>query len=108
MAPQKNKGRALVRSVAPKKIYKPQDFSGPAARCFLCASPIDVERGGYATFSGERLRGLLCFHCTDATRNSEIAFHVAARRMQAIDARLNAGEPVQFDGICVPSTRGRD
>lgn len=108
MAPQKNKGRALVRSVAPKKIYKPLDSNGAVARCFLCASPIDVERGDYATFSGQRLRGLLCSHCTDATRNSELAFHVAARRMQAIDARLNACEPAHFDGICVPETKGRD
>lgn len=107
MAPQKNKGRALVRSVAPKKIYKPHDFSSPAARCFLCATPIDVERGGHATINGLRTQGLLCFHCTDATKRSEAAQSLASRRLRAIDARLDACEPVQFDGICVPSTRGR-
>lgn len=108
MAPQKNKGRTLVHSVAPrKKVHKPLDSSVTTARCFACASPIDVERGGYATLSGERVRGLLCFPCAEATKRSEAAHEIVSRRLVAIDARLDACEPVQFDGICVPSTRGR-
>ncbi len=105
MAPQKkNQGRALDVSVAPKKIYKPDDFTSARLRCFLCGYKVDFERGGHATVNQhDRLfTANVCAQCWDAVRASSETGEVLQRRMASVAERLQYGEPVHFDGIPLP------
>lgn len=109
MAPQKkNSGRTLDVSVAPKKIYKPTDFSGAQSRCFLCGTKIDFERGGHATLrNGDNLfTAKVCAPCWDAARESHETGELLQRRIASVSERLAYGEPVHFDGIVLPGIWG--